>query len=133
MRKYIVILVLIIGSLQLSAVSYQPMSFQSTSAYVSQRSASMVMSMQRPVATGSLSAISASNFSTLNGEGGACYSPTQANMGPRRGRGDDDAIGEYENHSPIGDVPFILLGLMACLYVIFAKKRKKVKKNLVVS
>ena len=87
------------------------------------------------MATGSLSAISASNFAALNSEGGACYRPS----GPRRARPNEDvgggsgAIGDYTNHSPIGEIPFILMAILASLYVIWTKKRKKVQKNLVVS
>ena len=137
MRKWIGILVCLLVSCQLFAVSYQPCkatSFRTTSAYVvPMQHTSLSMNMQRPLTTGSLSAISASNFETLNGEGGACYSPNYANKGPRRGRGDEDAIGEYDPHSPVGDVPCILMAIMASLYVIWTKKRKKVQKNLVVS
>jgi hypothetical protein len=135
MRRRIGILVcLLVFSLQLSAVSYQPCkpssNFRSTSVYVTgrqqptggfQSSMSNVQSPMASRATGSFSAISASNFETLNSEGGACYN------GPRRGRGREDdyggsgAIGDVTNHSPIGEVPWLLMVLLVVPYLISLK------------
>ena len=135
MRKYIGIVVCLLICCQLSAVTYgslyQPQPFHSTSAYVDQSYAvSMAMekrtvTMTRPV--GSLSSISASNFESLNSEGGACYAPTAA--GPRRGRS-GGSIGEYEFHSPVGPTPWLMMLLLAAIYGIYKKNRKKVQKNL---
>jgi len=130
MRKLIGTLVCLLLSLQLSAVGYQPVTysapptgFRSTSAYNG--------SIQP---TGSLSAISAANYQALNSEGGACYNGAS---GPRRGRpttndyGGTGAIGNYDYRSPVGDIPWVVMVVLAGLYAIFAKKRKKVQKNLV--
>lgn len=120
MRKVVGILVCLFLSLPLSAISYQTMSysapatdFRSTSVYSG--------SVQ---STGSLSAISASNFNALNSEGGACYLPSAVSSEPRRGR-PGGFIGNYDFHSPVGDIPFVLMAIMAGLYAIFVKKRKK--------
>lgn len=135
MRKYIGILVcLILLSGGMSSVYGQNFTFHSTSAYVEvSRSQGFERPVNRPMTTGSLSSISASNFQTLNSEGGACYSPT-ATYAPRRGRSDDGgSIGDYGFHSPVGDTPWILFALLAVGYAIFVKKRKKMQKNLVES
>lgn len=139
MRKWIGILVCLLVTTSLFAVTYQtykPSSFRTTSAYVApMQHTSLSMNMQRPLTTGSLSAISVSNFETLNGEGGACYSPSNASL-PRRVKIDEpdtEAVGEGVWESPVGDIPCILMAIMASLYVIWRKKRKKVQKNLVVS
>ena len=125
MRKVIGILVCLFLSLRLSAVSYQPVTysapptgFRSTSAYTG--------SMQP---TGSLSAISSSNFEALNSEGGACYNPSAS--GPRKGRpnentyGGTGAIGNVDFHSPVGEMPWAGMLILAVLYAIYVKKRKK--------
>ena len=87
------------------------------------------------MATGSLSSISASNFQTLNSEGGACYHPTEAYNAPRRAYrpGGSGGSGVVDTHSPVGDTPWILFALLAVGYAIFVKKRKKMQKNLVES
>lgn len=142
MRKYIGILVCLLVCLQLNAVSYhpcKPTAFRTTSAYVApiQTTApTMSMSMQRPLATGSFSAISASNFETLNSEDGWCAATSASASKPhvrKGGRPDEDddegddngnAIGEYDFHSPIGDTPWILLGLLLIAYGAFTWKKK---------
>ena len=130
MSKRLGIIVCLLISLQLSAISYEPMTysapptaFRSTSAY------------SGSIQPTGFAAISASNYEALNSEGGACYN---AASGPRKGRpkGGDSGngggfIGDYEFHSPIGDVPFVLMAILASLYAFFAKKRKKMQKNLV--
>ena len=119
MRKKIGILVcLLILSLQLSAAGYQPMTysapetgFRSTSAYTGSH---------QP--TG-FAAISASNYAALNSEGGACYN------GPRKGRpkpgdyGGTGAIGVYDYHSPVGDVPWEMIVIFAIILAYIKKKQ----------
>ena len=84
---------------------------------------------QRSGLTSNPSAISAANFEALNSEGGACYQPAYA-PGVRKGRpGDDEgggggAIGEYDFHSPVGNIPWILFVLLAAGYVVLMKRRK---------
>ena len=116
---------------------YQPTSdFHSTSAYRtnSQSSMSNYQSPTTNMATGSLSAISASNFNALNSEGGLCYAASAKSSPFRAGKKPDTPpIGQIEEESPIGEIPFILMAILASLYVIWTKKRKKVQKNLVVS
>lgn len=134
MRRLIGILICLWVATSLFAVTYQPCkpaAFRTTSAYVApMQSASPTMSMntQRPLASGSLSAISASNFEVLNCEGGACYIPS-ATSGSRRVKvkepePDTEAIGEGVWESPIGDTPWILFGLLLIAYGAFKWKKK---------
>ena len=64
-------------------------------------------------------------------EGGACYAGSN---GPRRGRQKEDeyggsgAIGNLEFHSPVGEIPWIAMGMMLFLYVFYTKKRKNAQK-----
>ena len=123
--------------------------FRSTSAYIHR---TMIVSQPQQTvlehhsshyaatATTSFTVISAANFQTLNTEGGLCYQPASGIAKAKKGRpggggGDSGggAIGEYEFHSPVGEMPFILMAIMASLYGIYAKKRKKSRKNLVES
>ena len=138
MRRKIGILVCLLWvTISAFAVGYQPCggaSFGSTSAYVSTRQISC--SRTPYTVHQSASAISVSNFNTLNSEGGACYHPSAINGGPRRGKITEpgtEAVGEGVWESPVGEIPFILMAILASLYVIWTKKRKKVQKNLVVS
>ena len=87
--------------------------FRSTSAYASSRQTA-----------GSISAISASNFETLNGEGGACnYTPYGPNRVARpTGSG---AMGVVDTHSPVGDIPLPLFLLLAGLYLLLRRKAPK--------
>ena len=130
MRKIVGILVCLLLSLQLYAVGYQPVTYSAP--VTTFRSTSAYNGSIQP--TGSLSAISAANYNALNSEGGACYSPS----GPRKGRptggsgSSDGLIGNYDFHSPVGDVPFLVMTVIAVLYTIFAKKHKKVQKNLAI-
>ena len=145
MRKLVGILVCLFMVCQLHAVTYQTYkpcggaSFRSTSVYVAESQYTGFSNNQSPLAVrtaGSLSAISASNFESLNSEGGACYSPANSSATIHRvgrpGSG-SGGIGVSEPQSPVGDTPWIIMAIMASLYVIWTKKRKKVKKNLVVS
>lgn len=122
--------------------------FRSTSAYIHR---TMIVSQPQQTvlehhsssytasATTSFTVISAANFQTLNTEGGLCYQPTSGIARAKKvTRPDDDdeddlAIGEIVEHSPVGEMPFILMAIMASLYGIYAKKRKKSRKNLVES
>ena len=108
----------------------QNYSFHSTSAYVEvSRAQGFERPVNRPMATGSMSSISASNFQTLNSEGGACYSPT-ATYAPRRGRSDDGgSIGDYGFHSPVGNTPWILFILLAAGYVVYIQRKKRIREN----
>lgn len=135
MRKLVGILVCLWISVGLWAVDYQPAAFGSTSAYLSggrvaDLGASSAMRPSGAMAytsgvsmSGSLSAISASNFETLNSEGGACYSPANNSPAIRRAR-PGGAIGEYDFHSPVGDTPWILFGLLMIAYGAFKWKKK---------
>ena len=121
MRKQVVILISI-GLLCCMAMMGQGSSFYSTSAYMTGRQAP-VSSYQAPRTIGSLSAISAANYSSLNSEGGACY---HAPSGPRRaGRPTDPAIGEGDFRSPIGGVPFGMMVLLVLAYVGYKRKVHK--------
>ena len=123
------------------AVTYQPCnpsSFRSTSVYVTgatDYNQSAITNNLSPItskATGSMTAISASNFAELNSEDGLCAETSSRSAVIRRGR-PGGAIGEYDFHSPVGDTPWIVLAVLTAIYVILAKKRKKIKKNLVES
>ena len=123
------------------AVTYQPCqssSFRSTSVYVGggvgyhqspMTNHQSSFTNHRP--SGSMQTISASNFARLNSEGGECYQPSYGARRPglrREGRDDEDeddsnnAIGEYDFHSPIGDGTWPLL-LLSMLYVLVRKLR----------
>lgn len=122
-----------------SAYSAPASSFRSTSAYSAPLTVNSLSTTPTGGLTSSLAAISSSNFDALNSEGGACYQPSALSSGPRRGvarPGSDDededpdeenlAIGEYIERSPIGEIPFFVMALLAGLYAFWAKKRKKV-------
>ena len=124
MTTRIVFALLFLLAAPIRAVGFPQTAFQSTSAY---RSAGL----QQPVAaaevcrtTGSLSAISASNFDALNGEGGACYSPVQS--AARRGRGDEGgAIGEYDFQSPVGGTPWLWILTLSLLFCFHRRREKR--------
>lgn len=130
MRKYIIaLLCLLLTAMQAHAdIGSTAIEFQSTSSYynsgrsfASPRSADTYRSsMATP--TGSFSSISASNFATLNGEDGEFQ---QSAPSIRRGRpsGGGGAIGEYEQHSPVGDVPWAWISLLAAGYAIYRRRR----------
>ena len=109
--------------------------FGSTSAYMGNRtgytssatSYTMHHTLYTNRPTGSMTAISASNFAALNDEGGAFYQPSATTHRPgvrREGRDDEDdddgnnAIGEYDFHSPVGNTPWVLILLLLFAYVI---------------
>lgn len=74
------------------------------------------------VSTGSFSSISASNFATLNGEGGDFYEEP-VYSGPRRGRpGGGGAIGEYEQHSPVGDIPWLFIAILLTATALYRRR-----------
>lgn len=139
MRKIIGIIVCLGISVGLRAVDYQPATFGSTSAYLSGgRAADLgASSAMRPSGAiayssgvsmgGSMSAISASNFESLNSEGGACYNPARDGSAIHRvgrpGSG-SGGIGVSEPQSPIGDTPWILFGLLLIAYGAFKWKKK---------
>ena len=143
MRKSKGILVCLLVTVRIGAVDFQPVSFGSTSAYLHEaRGANIApQSAMRPTgilaygpskaySTGSPAAISASNFETLNSEGGACYNPTRNGSAIRRvGRSDDGgeddsgAIGAYGYHSPVGTTPWLMMLLLAGAYILLKRRR----------
>ena len=137
MRKIIGVIVCLWVAARLFAVDYQPFAysaptteFRSTSAYTASTNA-LPATTARVGSTSSFSTISTSNFQTLNSEGGLCYQPSATANRARKGRptedegGDgDNAIGEYDLHSPIGDTPFILFALLAALYIAWRRMAK---------
>ena len=143
MRKYIGILVCLLVCWQLNAVSYhpcKPTAFRTTSAYVAPiptTAPTMSMSMQRPLATGSFAAISASNFETLNSEDGWCAATsasayqTHVRKGGRPDEDDDEgddsgnAIGEYDFHSPVGNTPWMVIAMLMMAYAAVITKKKR--------
>lgn len=137
MRKIIGIIVCLWVAARLFAVDYQPFAysappteFRSTSAYTASTNA-LPATTARVGSTSSFSTISTSNFQTLNSEGGLCYQPSATANRARKGRptedegGDgDNAIGEYDLHSPVGETPFILFALLAALYIGWRRMAK---------
>ena len=138
MRKLIGIIVCLGLTAALSAVTYQPCKasdFRSTSSYVVNGNqtlapqAQMGLAPARTAPTGSLSAISASNFESLNSEAGLMATPASSS-GPRRGRGDhggdsgSGAIGDYGYHSPVGDTPWLVMALLALFYIALRLRKK---------
>ncbi len=137
MRKIIGIIVCLWVAARLFAVDYQPFAysaptteFRSTSAYTASTNA-LPATTARVGSTSSFSTISTSNFQTLNSEGGLCYQPSATVNRARKGRptedegGDgDNAIGEYDLHSPVGETPFILFALLAALYIGWRRMAK---------
>lgn len=143
--KGILVCLLVLVTIRIGAVEYHPVSFRSTSAYCQDNRAANggIQSAMRTTGvmtyrsgtispTGSLSAISASNFETLNSEGGACYNAPRHGATIKRGRpgggGDDSgsgATGEYDFHSPVGATPCLFLALLAALYVVYKRPRSR--------
>lgn len=137
MRKIIGIFVCLWVVTRLFAAGYQPFAysappteFRSTSAYTASTSA-LPATTVRVGTSSSFSTISTSNFQTLNSEGGLCYQPSATANRARKGRptedegGDgDNAIGEYDLHSPVGETPFILFALLAALYIGWRRMAK---------
>lgn len=132
MRKIIGILVclLVIGNVW--SADYQSCSFGSTSAYIHSQNAQQSMkNASRAQTYGSMSAISASNFETLNSEGGACYNPARDGSAIHRvGRPSSGSggTGVSDQHSPVGATPWLLMVLMACTYgfVIHMRRHRRV-------
>lgn len=128
MRKLVSVLVCLWVAAEMFAVSYQsyqPTMFRSTSAYVAERPMATSCHQSSMANHQTLTAISASNFATLNSEGGACYIPS-ATSGPRRAKivePDTEAVGEGVWESPVGETPLILLALLAAFYAFFLTSR----------
>ncbi len=130
MRRLLGIVVCLWIVERLLAVEYRPIGFSSTSAYAgSQRSEQMAMMPPSRVQTyGSMSAISAANFTALNSEGGACYTPTDMERpkgNVRKGRSGGNGTGMYDFHSPVGATPCLFLALLAALYVVYKRPRSR--------
>ena len=136
MRTYINILIgLLLLAAPARAVSAFPQTeFRTTSAYMSSgrtNHQSQITNYQLARPTGSIAAISASNFAQLNGEGGACYQASAIHKPIRRGGRDDEedeggtsGIGMTEFHSPVGATPWIFMIILAAAY-LFVKRRNK--------
>ena len=147
MRKLIGILVCLLAAASVFAVEYHPLrvsaaardgyysaasapsvGFRSTSAY-SPNSANSIASNS----VSGLSAISASNFAALNSEDGL-FAETSAKVGAIRksgrpgggGGSEGGGIGEYDFHSPVGDLPFLFFVLLLAAHACRANKRLKV-------
>ena len=108
--------------------AFQPTDFRSTSAYMTagERTSMPSASRATPYTSQSLSAISASNFATLNSEGGACYHPSAIHSGPKKGKvvePDTEAVGEGVWESPVGDIPWMLIVLLLLLYLPLKKEK----------
>ena len=137
MKKLIVCIVSLWITTSLLAADYQYVTFRSTSIYVESSVANDKWQMANDQfrTCGSLSAISSANFQMLNSEGGACYQPST--IGPRKaGRpggggsgGGSGAIGEYDFHSPVGDIPFGLLTLLIIAYGVYGLIRTTQKRR----
>lgn len=134
MKKVIGIIVCLWVVATAGAVEFAPAApFRSTSAYGAhgeQYQQQMMTANNRPQSVGSLSAISASNFEALNGEGGAFYSPSEASSapsGPRKGRPGGGAVGEYDIHSPVGDTPWLIMLLLGVGYIAFLTFRRQTR------
>ena len=143
MRKIISILFCLWISVGLRAVDFQPAAFGSTSPYLHEgRGAGIAsQSAMRPTGTlaygsgvsmgGSMSAISSSNFETLNSEGGACYNPARDGSAIRRvgrpGSG-SGGTGVSDPTSPVGPTPWILMILLAGGYILLKRRRLSVSK-----
>ena len=130
MRRLLGIVVCLWIVERLLAVEYRPIGFSSTSAYAgSQRSEQTAMMAAPRVQTyGSMSAISAANFTALNSEGGACYTPTDMERpkgNVRKGRSGGNGTGMYDFHSPVGATPCLFLALLAALYVVYKRPRSR--------
>lgn len=72
---------------------------------------------------------STSTFQPIVGERSYIATPSysQTSYRPRRATIDEEPDGEELGIiAPIGDIPFILMALMAGIYVIWKKKRKKI-------
>ena len=133
MRKFVSVLVCLWVAASVYAAEYKPFAysappteFRSTSAYTASAN-SFTSGRDMVGATSSLAAISASNFATLNSEGGACYIPS-ATCGSKRVKvkepePDTEAIGEGVWESPVGETPLILLALLAAFYAFFLTSR----------
>ena len=146
-KGLLVCLFMVLAAMSIAANAMPYTEFRSTSAYISSTSGntgyarSSVVSVSSGLktasyatyrTTGSMVAISAANFATLNSEGGACYQPSSITKPQvRRGGRDDEeeegdggnAIGEYDFHSPVGATPWILMVVLAAAY-LFIKRRK---------
>lgn len=147
-KGILVCLFMVLAAMSFAANAMPYTEFRSTSAYISStsgntgyaRSSAVSVSSGLKTASyatyrtsGSMAAISAANFATLNSEGGACYQPSSITKPQvRRGGRDDEeeegdggnAIGEYDFHSPVGDTPWILFGLLLIAYGAFNWKKK---------
>ena len=102
--------------------------FRSTSAYMAPNSTPDTVH-HTPYTNQSLSAISASNFESLNSEGGACYIPSATKGGVRKGNKvtepDTESVGEGVLESPIVDIPLIFFMILLSAYVIPHSMQKK--------
>ena len=106
-----------------------PITIGSTSAAINGRGIATTGSAVPAARPQSFSAISASNFATLNAEGGACSltSAETSTPGPRKGPRPETGTGVVEERSPVGDTPWlfvlILATAFACLRFLRSRHR----------
>ncbi|MBQ9296632.1 MAG: hypothetical protein IJ204_05495 [Paludibacteraceae bacterium] len=104
-----------------------PVTIGSTSAAINGRGIATTGPAVPAARPQSFSAISASNFATLNAEGGACSltSAETSTPGPRKRPG--TGTGVVEERSPVGDTPWlfvlILATAFACLRFLRSRQR----------
>lgn len=119
MKGILVCLLLLLPAIGKAGGAYQPFAFVSTSAYRSSGNESSYSSTlsnhSQPV--GSLAAISAANFASLNSDEEA-FSPAAA-AGPRRVERQDGTggTGVSIKSSPVGDTPWLFIVLMVLSYI----------------
>lgn len=137
MRKIIGILVCLWVAARLFAVDYQPFAysapateFRSTSAYTASTNA-LPATTARVGTTSSFSTISSSNFSTLNSEGGLCYTPASGPLRVKTPKPDVPPIGEDLEEFPIGDTPWIFIAILIIVYFFRAKMCTGLNRGLV--
>ena len=139
LKSILVCLFMVFAASYCGAVNAMPYTeFRSTSVYMgspARNNKSQITNYQSQISnqrlarpSGSLTAISASNFAQLNGEGGACYQASALHKPAARRGGRDDmedeegdggnAIGVYDFHSPVGNTPWVLILLLLFAYVI---------------
>ena len=128
MRRLLGIVVCLWIVERLFGVEYRPIEFGSTSAYIGsqQKEQTTVRTSARVQTYGSMSAISAANFTALNSEGGACYTPTDIKRpkgNVRKGRSGGNGTGMYDFRSPVGSTPWILIVLLAVAYLALTSHR----------
>lgn len=134
MKRLTGIIICILFAVSMLAANYTPVDFHSTSVYTASPTNSRGINMPtnttygvRP--TGSMSTISASNFQTLNSEGGACYQPSAiSNPSMRKiskpGSG-EGGTGIVNQEYPLGDTPWLLFIMLVAAFMAYKHKNFK--------